>query len=50
MAFSVYEVVCVARQLLSWFVFSRGRKKTDSDANDFVNAKSNARKKLLLAG
>ena len=53
MVFSVYEVVrvaCLSRRLF----FITGRKQTsyatDEHANDFLNAKSHAREKPLLAG
>ena len=52
MAFSVYEVVRAACLSRSWFV--TGRKQTsyatDEHANDFLNSKSYAREKPLLAG
>ena len=51
MAFSVYEVVRVAYQSRSWFViYAPTTRQTASHANDFVNAKSYAREKALLAG
>ena len=43
------SVVWFVSHVVGLFSF-RGRKETGSDANEFVNAKSNARKKLLLAG
>ena len=56
MAFSVYKVACVACQSRSCFVctelgrINKATTRLISHANDFVNAKSHAREKPLLAG
>ena len=59
MAFSVYEVIRVACLSRGWFVYNpclflTASNQTNyaqaSHANDFVNAKSHARKKPLLVG
>ena len=56
MAFSINEVVCVACQSHSWFVLytlggvNKLTMRQPSHTNDFVNAKSHAREKSLLAG
>ena len=44
MAFSIYEVACVACQLNRWFVYTLG----DCLLNVSINAKSHARTKPLL--
>ena len=61
MAFSIYEVICVACLWCRWFclcpprngkrgVLTKSMAQQTSHANNFVNAKGNAREKLLLAG
>ena len=47
MAFSVYEVIRVSCLSRSWFVYVTRQTR---NANDFVNAKTHAREKPLLAG
>lgn len=46
MAFSIYEVVCFTVSQIVGLSFSRGHKQTnyttDSNVNDFINAKSHA--------
>jgi len=45
-SFSMYEVVCITVSHIVGLSFSWGRKQTnyttDSDVNDFINAKSHA--------
>ena len=61
MAFSIYEVICVACWWCRWFclcpprngkrgVLTKSMAQQTSHANNFVNAKGNAREKLLLSG
>ena len=52
MAFSICKVVSEAFQSSSWFDYAPRdvNKPTTRDANDCMNAKSNDRKKPLLAG
>ena len=61
MAFNIYEVICVACLWCTWFslcpprngkrgVLTKLMAQQTSHANNFVNAKSSAREKLLLAG
>lgn len=54
MAFSVYEVICIACLLGSWFVLygveNKPTMQQTSNANDFTNARRHASEKPLLAG